>query len=71
MITVVRARGAATPERLPSGAEWYSGAGDRYVMPSRSWNTLATKSMSGSCSPGVTSGSGRRMPFGRPVVPDE
>ena len=40
-------------------------------MPSRYRQSSATKSNSGSGCAGGCSGSGRTMPFGRPVVPDE
>jgi len=70
MITAVEPRRivAAT---LACGAEWYSGAGERYVIPSRKPNITLTNSMTASGTPGACSGSGRRIPFGCPVVPDE
>ena len=40
-------------------------------MPSRYCQSFCRKSNIGSCWVGGCSGSGRRMPFGRPVVPDE
>ena len=53
-----------------SGAEWYSGAGDRYtVSPSKPKSIVRRRDMpSGSST--VTSSSGRLMPLGRPVVPE-
>ena len=64
------------PRRMPAatlawGAEWYSGAGDRYVMSSRKPNRILIPAISGSGSVGWRFGSGRRMPLGWPVVPDE
>jgi hypothetical protein len=40
-------------------------------MPDRNPNSARMKSMTGSMSFGASSGSGRRMPLGWPVVPDE
>ena len=40
-------------------------------MPSRIRNMFLTKAMTGRGSPGRPSGSGRSIPLGRPVVPDE
>ena len=40
-------------------------------MPSRYRHSLDTNSRRGSWCPGGQSGSGRTMPFGLPVVPDE
>ena len=40
-------------------------------MPGRIENMFVTNCITGSGSAGCTSGSGRRIPFGRPVVPDE
>src|SRR5271165_2868947 len=40
-------------------------------MPSRKRHASRKKSKIGSCCAGGVSGKGRKMPFGRPVVPDE
>ena len=56
---------------LTCGAVWYSGAGDRYTMPSRSRHNPAIPSTPMLVSDGWRSNMGRRMPLGRPVVPDE
>ena len=56
---------------LTCGAVWYSGAGDRYTMPSRSFHSPAIPSTPMLVSDGWRSYMGRRMPLGRPVVPDE
>src|SRR5215510_12290197 len=58
-------------DTLASGAEWYSGAGERYRMPSLHCHNPFRKWNSGIGCDGGFSGSGRRMPLGRPVVPDE
>ena len=70
MITAV-APSRIVAEMLACGAEWYSGAGERYVMPSRKRNMPFTNSMTASAVLGGWSGIGRRIPFGWPVVPDE
>ena len=56
---------------LTCGAVWYSGAGDRYTMPSRQRHSPAIPSTAMLVSDGWMSYMGRRMPLGRPVVPDE
>src|ERR1700722_12354882 len=56
---------------LTCGAVWYSGAGDRYTMPSRSRHNPEIPSTPMLVSEGWRSNMGRRMPLGRPVVPDE
>ena len=56
---------------LTCGAVWYSGAGERYTMPSRNRHSPAIPSTPMLVSDGWRSNMGRRMPLGRPVVPDE
>ena len=56
---------------LTCGAVWYSGAGDRYTIPSRNRHSAAIPSTAKLVSDGWMSDTGRRMPLGRPVVPDE
>ena len=56
---------------LTCGAVWYSGAGDRYTIPSRQRQRAAIPSTAMLVSDGWMSYMGRRMPLGRPVVPDE
>ena len=63
---------ACTPVLNPNGAEWYNGAGDRYTESALNPNSPAitpAASRFGSSMPAPDSG--RLMPFGRPVVPDE
>ena len=54
-----------------SGAEWYSGAGDRYTMPSPNPNSIVHRVSRGGSVPSGTSGTGAFTPLGRPVVPEE
>src|SRR6202043_2946380 len=68
-MTVDPRRSAA--DTLACGAEGYSGAGLRYVMPARNPNMAFTNSITGHGSSGPADGSSRRMPLGWPVVPDE
>ena len=59
-----------TIDEKTTGAVWYSGAGERYTSSARLVIGLAYCT-SGCSSRTVRSGSGNRIPFGRPVVPDE
>jgi hypothetical protein len=61
-----------TPMQKRSGAAWYSGAGDRYTSPGPKPRTSRSTGvmMIGDSSSGRCAAFGR-MPFGRPVVPDE
>jgi hypothetical protein len=70
-MTTTDAPSRSAAATLAYGAEWYSGAGFRYVMPARKPKSQETKLSTGSASPGGSSGSGRRMPLGCPVVPEE
>ena len=56
---------------LTCGAVWYRGAGDRYTMFWRKLHKVAMPRTAMLVSDGWMSYIGRRMPFGRPVVPDE
>ena len=56
---------------LTCGAVWYSGAGDRYTMSSRNCHSMAIPSTAMLVSDGWMSYIGRRIPLGRPVVPEE
>ena len=58
------------PSDQPSGAAWYSGAGDRYTV-SAPRPQCARNGASGFAVPATAPESGRRTPLGRPVVPDE
>src|SRR5262249_49729019 len=70
-ITTLVAPSRTAPDTLASGAQGYSGAGGREGIGPGSWKTSATKGMIGRVAAGWTSGSGRRMPLGWPVVPEE
>src|SRR5262245_17594044 len=54
-----------------SGAEWYSGAGDRYTLSPVNPNSIVTRGTRPGVSPSGASGSGVFTPLGWPVVPDE
>ncbi len=72
-ITTTVAPSAWAPADHCSPAEWYSGAGTRYVdasdMPISDRAKCPTPMARGSSNASPVSG--RRIPLGRPVVPDE
>ena len=55
----------------PAGAEWYSGAGQRYTEPSVTPKSPPTRPLNAFVVPSGAPIVGGLMPFGRPVVPEE
>jgi hypothetical protein len=53
------------------GAAWYSGAGERYTLPSTKPHHSKNRVSGSGPSPIGANVNGRTMPLGRPVVPDE